>query len=184
MDTKHSSPPRKRRQHGVSLIEAMIVVVVTAIVATTAVPSLATFIDGRRLDATANALAADVQWVRTEAVARNQPIRLSFHASAASSCWVVHTGLAAQCSCADSGPATCSGGAAEIKTVVLGTRDRVVVQANVASILFDPLHGTSTPTGTLRLIDPRGRAVHHIVNVMGRVRSCTPAGAVPGWPAC
>ena len=28
-----------------------------------------------------------------------------------------------------------------------------------------------------------GRAVHHVVNVMGRVRSCTPDG-VPGWRAC
>jgi type IV fimbrial biogenesis protein FimT len=45
------------------------------------------------------------------------------------------------------------------------------------------MHGTSTPTGTLRLVGGRGRAVHHVVNVMGRVRSCTPAG-VPGWRAC
>ncbi len=185
MDTKHIRRNGKRRQRGISLIEAMIVVVVTAIVATTAAPSLAAFIDGRRLDAAAHALAADVQFVRSESVARDRALRLSFHASSASSCWVVHTGTAAQCSCgSDSGPAVCTGGAAEIKTVVLGAADRVVVQANVASILFDPMHGTSTPTGTLRLIDRRGRAVHHIVNVMGRLRSCTPNGAVPGWPAC
>ena len=184
MDTKHLTRTGKRCQNGVSLVEAMIVVAVTVIVAATAAPSLANLIDGRRLDAAATALAADVQFVRTEAVARNRPIRLSFHASAASSCWVVHTGPTAQCSCAESGPAVCSGSAAQIKTVVLGAADRVTVQANVASIVFDPLHGTSTPTGTLRLIDLRGRAVHHIVNVMGRVRSCTPGGAVPGWRAC
>lgn len=184
MDTKHIPGSRKPRQSGISLIEAMIVVAVTAIVATTAAPSLAAFIDGRRLDAAAHALAADVQFARSESVARNRPLRLSFHASGASSCWVLHTGTAAQCSCADSGPAVCTGGAAEIKTVVLGAADRVALQANVASILFDPMHGTSSPTGTLRLIDPRGRAVHHIVNVMGRLRTCTPNGAVPGWPAC
>ncbi|MEP7300509.1 MAG: GspH/FimT family pseudopilin [Caldimonas sp.] len=184
MDTKHSKHSPRPNRNGFSLVEAMIVVAVTAIVATSAVPSLSAFIDGRRLNAAATALAADVQFVRTEAIARNRPIRLSLHASAPVSCWVVHTGLAAQCACAESGPAVCSGGAAEIKTVVLGAADRVLVQANVASILFDPLHGTSTPTGTLRLIDPRGRAVHHVVNVMGRVRSCSPAGAVPGWRAC
>jgi len=183
METKHDTHRPKPRRNGFSLIEAMVVVAVTAIVATTAVPSLVTFIDGRRLDASAHALAADVQFVRTEAVARNQPIRISFHADAANTCWVVHTGLAAQCTCGDAAPAVCTGGAVEIKTVVLGAADRVNVRANVASIAFDPLHGTSTPTGTLRLVGADGRAVHHVVNVMGRVRSCTPAG-VPGWRAC
>jgi type IV fimbrial biogenesis protein FimT len=183
MDTKHDTHHRPRRQHGFSMIEAMVLVAVTAVIATAAVPGLVAFIDGRRLDAAAMALAADVQFVRTEAVARNQPIRLSFHAAGANTCWVVHTGAAAECSCGDAAPAVCSGGAMEIKTVVLGAADRVSVGANVASIAFDPLHGTSTPTGTLRLVDNGGRAVHHVVNVMGRVRSCTPNG-VPGWRAC
>lgn len=184
MDTKHRAKAPRRRHRGFSLVEAAVVLAVTAIVATAAAPGLASLIDGRRLDGAAHALAADVQFVRTEAVARNLAIRLSFHeAPGGGTCWVVHTGLAAQCSCGDGPPAICSGGALEIKTVVLGSIDRVSVRANVASIAFDPLHGTSTPTGTLRLVDANGKAVHHIVNVMGRVRSCTPSG-VPGWRAC
>jgi type IV fimbrial biogenesis protein FimT len=121
--------------------------------------------------------------VRTEAVARNVAVRLSVKEAPGGTCWVIHTGAAAQCRCVESPPAVCSGGALEIKTVVLGASDRVGVAANVASIAFDPMHGTSTPTGTLRLVDARGRAVHHVVNVMGRVRSCSPSG-VPGWRAC
>jgi type IV fimbrial biogenesis protein FimT len=54
----------------------------------------------------------------------------------------------------------------------------------VASVLFDPLHGTSTPAGTWRVIGTGGRAVHHVINVMGRVRSCSPQAAVPGYRAC
>ena len=183
MDTKHLGNGGQRRNRGFSLIEAAVVVAVTAIVAAAAVPSLVSFIDGRRLDAAATALAADVQFVRTEAVARNVALRLSFHDAPGGTCWVVHTGLAAQCTCGVAPPAACSGGALEIKTVVLDAADRVRVRANVASIAFDPLHGTSTPTGTLRLVDTTGRTVHHVVNVMGRVRSCTPTG-VPGWRAC
>jgi type IV fimbrial biogenesis protein FimT len=183
MDTKHARLPQKRRSRGFSLIEAAVVVAVAAVVAATAVPSLVDFIDGRRLDATANALAADLQFVRTEAVARNLAIRLSVKDAPGGTCWVIHTGAAAQCRCDDAPPAACSGGALEIKTVVLSASDRVSVQGNVASIAFDPMHGTSTPTGTLRLVDARGRAVHHVVNVMGRVRSCTPSG-VAGWRAC
>jgi type IV fimbrial biogenesis protein FimT len=183
METKHDSNPLPSRQRGLTLVEAMMVVVVTVIVAAAAAPSLAAFIDARRLDAAANQLAADIQLVRTEAVARNKPIRISFHGDATSTCWIVHTGTAAQCSCGSSGPSICTGGATEIKTIVLDNAGRIGVQANVASILFDPLHGTATPTGTLRLVDARGRAVHHIVNVLGRVRSCTPSG-VAGWRAC
>jgi len=72
----------------------------------------------------------------------------------------------------------------QIKTVRLPADERVGLQANMGSIVFDPLHGTGTPTGTLRLTGRDGRAIHHVVNVMGRVRSCSPAGAVPGYRAC
>jgi type IV fimbrial biogenesis protein FimT len=78
----------------------------------------------------------------------------------------------------------CTGGAAQIKTVRLAAEEQVRLSGNVASIVFDPLHGTITPTGTLRLTAASGRAVHHVVNVMGRVRSCSPAATVPGYRAC
>jgi type IV fimbrial biogenesis protein FimT len=171
-------------QHGVSLIEVAVVMAVTAVLIGTAAPSLADFIGTRRLDGAATQLATDIQFVRSDAVARNQPVRLSFFNSAEGSCYVVHTGLSAQCSCAASGPATCSGGALEIKTVQLAARDRIGVQANTGSLLFDPLHGTSSPTATLRVLGMNGRAVHHVVNVMGRVRSCSPLNTVPGYPGC
>ena len=184
MAAKQNGSGQKHTQRGLTLVEAMVVIAVMAIIASTAAPGFAGFIDARRLDAAATRLAADVQFTRTEAVSRNRPIRLSFKATSAATCWIVHTGTAAQCTCSAEGPAVCSAGALEIKTVAFSVTDRVRVEANVASIVFDPLHGTSTPTGTLRLTDPRGRAVHHIVNVMGRVRSCSPGGAMPGWPAC
>lgn len=179
-----NSTPSTRRQRGVTLIEACTVVAVLAILVSTAVPNLQGLIDGRRLEGVATQLATDIQFVRTEAVARNLPVRLSFHANAEGSCYVIHTGNADQCSCDAPGPAACTGDARQIKTVALTAADRVSLQTNVASVLFDPLHGTSTPTGTLRLIGQHGRAVHHIVNVMGRVRSCSPQGAMPGYHAC
>jgi type IV fimbrial biogenesis protein FimT len=176
--------PSTRRQHGVTLVEACTVVAVLAILASTAAPNLQGLIDSRRLDGAATQLATDIQFVRSEAVARNLPVRLSLYPSAGGTCYVVHTGNADQCACDTSGPATCTGGALQIKTVTLGAADRVSLQSNVTSVLFDPLHGTSTPTGTLRLVGQQGRAVHHVINVMGRVRSCSPLGAMPGYRAC
>jgi len=180
MDTKHT----RTGQRGITLLEICIVMVVAAIVAATAAPSLAAFIEARRLEGAATRLAADIQEVRSESLARNRSLRLSLHSSVTASCWVVHTGSAAQCSCASAGPALCTGGAVAIKTVRIPVDDRVSLLANVGSILFDPLHGTITPTGTLRLVAPNGRSIHHVVNVMGRVRSCSPAAAVPGYRAC
>jgi type IV fimbrial biogenesis protein FimT len=171
-------------QRGVTLIEACIVLAVTAIAAGAAAPGMRDLIDARRLDGAATQLATDIQFIRTEAVARNEALRLSFHATSGGSCYVVHTGNADQCSCSAPGPAQCSGAAREVKTVTIAAAERVTLQANAASVLFDPLHGTSTPTGTLRVIGASGRAIHHVINVMGRVRSCSPQAAVPGYRAC
>ena len=171
-------------QRGVTLVEACIVMAVLAIVATSAAPGMQGLIDTRRLDGAATQLATDIHYVRSEAVARNQPVRLSFYSSPDASCYVAHSGLSAQCSCAAAGPALCSGGAEQIKTVVLPAAQRLSLQANVGSVLFDPLHGTSTPTGTLRVLGAQGRAVHHVINVMGRVRSCSPMNTMPGYRAC
>ena len=68
--------------------------------------------------------------------------------------------------------------------MILPTSDQVSLLANVGSVLFDPLHGTISPTGTLRLVGTDARAVHHVVNIMGRVRSCSPQAAIPGYRAC
>jgi len=171
-------------QRGVTLIEACMVLAVAGVLVGAAVPGLQGVIDVRRIDGTATQLATDLQLVRTEAVLRNEPVRFSFHARADAICWVLHTGAAAQCTCDGPGAAVCTAPATEIKTVQLAANDRVRVQANVASMLFDPLHGTSTPTGTVRIIGAQAREVQHVVNVMGRVRSCSPQGSVPGYRAC
>lgn len=184
MATKHASRSGGRRDElGISLIETAIVVAVIAVVGAAALPSFAALLEGRRLESAATRLAADLQWVRGEAVARNRTLRLSVRAADGATCWIVHTGAAGDCACTPSG-AVCSGDAVALKWDVLGDAEHVAVSGNVSSIVFDPLHGTSTPTGTLRLVGTHGRAVHHVVNVLGRVRSCSPDGLVAGYPLC
>jgi type IV fimbrial biogenesis protein FimT len=172
----------KRLSGGFTLVEAAITVAIAAVTLSAAVPNFGSFVETRRLNGVAAQLATDIQFIRSEAVLRNSALRLSLHEDSAGSCYVLHSGLARECSCVGDGPAQCSGDAREIKTVVLPARDRIRVQGNVASILFDPLHGTSTPAGTLKIVADSGRAVHHVVNIMGRVRTCSPLGAAPAVP--
>ena len=172
------------KQRGITLVEACATLAIAAIVTTGAAPSMQQLLDARRFDGTASQLASDLQFTRISAVARNQRLRFSLQTDATGSCYVIHTGSADTCRCGDSGPAVCDSGASEIRTIRVPVSDRVRVQANVASILFDPVHGTSTPAGTVRVIGSNGRELRHVVNVMGRVRTCSPQGNVGGYRAC
>jgi type IV fimbrial biogenesis protein FimT len=186
MQTTSSRGLGRKPAHGFTLIETMVVVAIAGIVMTTAMPSFGNLIDTRRIDGVATQMASDLQFARSEAVSRNQAVRVSFKADAntGSTCYVIHTGSADQCQCTAAGPALCEGDAQQIKTVALDSTQRVSLQANVGSVLFDPLHGTASPTATLRVTGPQNRAVHHTVNIMGRVRSCSPQAAISGYRAC
>jgi type IV fimbrial biogenesis protein FimT len=175
-----------RNQRGVSLVEACIVVAISAIMVSAVAPGFGRFIDKQRLEGAASQLATDIQMARSESVMRNVGLRLSPQTQPFGTCYVVHTGGAADCRCNADGSSACTGDSVAIKTVVLAPADHVSLQSNVASILFDPLHGTSTPTGTLKLVAQSGLVMQHVVNVMGRVRTCTPSGptAVSGHAEC
>lgn len=175
----HSS---KLFQRGVTLIEAGVTTSLIAVAATLGVPSFTQMRDTRALEGVSAELATDLQYVRMEAVARNQSISLAVGTIAGGgACYVIYEGKADECSCS-SGHTVCAPPGREIKTVALPAG--LSLATGRAPIRWDPLHGTVTPTGTLRLADGRSREVRHIVNIMGRVRTCSPEGTVRGHPAC
>jgi type IV fimbrial biogenesis protein FimT len=171
-------------QRGFTMLETSIVLATVGVLAGAALPSLQGLLQDRRVNGAAAQLAADLHLIRTEAVMRNETVRMSFYTSLETNCYVIHTGAAAQCACDMSGPAVCSGGADQIKTVRLDASQGPRVQSNVGSIAFNPMHGTSTPTATVRIVGALGREVRHVVNILGRVRSCAPEGAVTGYKPC
>lgn len=169
---------------GFTLIETSITLALVAVMMGIATAGFSTVLERQRLHGTAAELASDLHWLRSQSQARNEALRLSLHNTASGICTVVHTGNRSDCRCADSGPAVCDGGAEALKTSHWPLRERISVQSNVSSMLFDPAQGTVSPTGSIRIVDSRGQGITHVVNVIGRVRSCSPSATISGFAAC
>ena len=188
MNTRRLAPrlpmPTRRSQAGITLVETMVVSSVLAVLTGLAAPSFEGSIQRRHLEGAATQLETDIHHARMLAVARNAPLRMSFESGAGGSCYVVHTGAANQCACAADGTAVCQGAAVAERAVRFEPGGSVSLKSNSRSVLFDPMKGTSTPTATIQLQARNGNAIHQVMNIMGRVRSCSPAAAVSGYRRC
>jgi type IV fimbrial biogenesis protein FimT len=182
--TRLQATPLRHAQRGVSLVEGSIVLAITALLCGLAAPSFSGAIERRQLQGAAEQLRTDIHHARMLAVARNAPLRISFESSATASCYVVHSGSANQCSCASDGSAVCQGNAVAERAVRFAAGDPLAVRSNSRSVLIDPQRGTVSPTATVQVSARSGAAIHQIINIMGRVRSCSPAPALPGHLAC
>jgi type IV fimbrial biogenesis protein FimT len=182
MKLKHRTTSRSQR--GVSMVESLVCLAITAGGLGATLPGFEKLRTQRHFDGAAAQLETDIHYTRSLAVARNHSLRMSFHTDTEGSCYVVHTGARDDCTCAADGSTTCTDGAVPLRSVRFGQGNTLQLSVNVGSILFDPIKGTSTPTGTLRLVASDDRAVHLVVNLMGRVRTCSPDKTVPGYRAC
>lgn len=187
MNHSHRSPTARHSrplQAGVTLVESLIVMSVMAVIVGAAVPGFESARERRHLDGTASQLETDIHFARSLSVAKNQSLRLSLHTGAGGSCYLVHTGAVDDCRCTVGQAPVCTAGAQAMRAEHQPVAERPQVEANVRSILFDATRGTSTPTGTFRVTGRSGKAVHLVVNIMGRVRSCTPTPGLSGYAAC
>ena len=179
-----ASHPSTPRSSGVALLELLVASALAAALSASAWVQLADWLGMRRLQ------AASADWVRVLMLARQwsfelqQPVRLDLAASPQlpQACLLAHTGQRGDCS-GCSGPVACRAGVRLLaRTAPLPTG--VSASANISSQLWSPGSRSVSPTGTLRLHLSDGRTVHHVVNLAGRLRRCSPDGPTAGWPAC
>jgi type IV fimbrial biogenesis protein FimT len=173
----------RNRQIGVTLVECCIAMTVVVVALGAALPSFQQMLTKRTVEGVAGELETDLMYVRSEAVSRNQNLSISF-GSAGNGCYVIHTGGPADCSCSANVATACAAGVESIKTVVLPAAGQVRLQPNVASMRFNPEHGTATPAATLRVVASSGLEIRQIVNIMGRPRACSVGGKIAGYKAC
>ncbi len=180
-----TSAARRLKQHGMTLTELMVVMGILGVLASLAIPSYKGFQERYRLEGYAMALVTDIHYARSESVAQNRGLRISFGTDAGGTCYLIHSGNATNCTCNSDGTAQCADANNSIqKSVGLATGLGVRVQSNVASILFHPSRGTSTPAGSISVIGQNGNSIRQVVNIMGRTRTCSPQGTVSGYKVC
>lgn len=187
MQPTHTARPHnahRRAQHGLTLVELTVTLAIVAVTLGAALPSFTQARERRHLEGAAAQLATDIHHARGLAVARRTAVHLSAQQTSDGSCYVVHTGSTGDCVCTGSGTSQCSGNAQELRTVGFAAAGPVRMSLNSRSMLFDPDRGTVTPTGSFNLELQAGAALRQIVNIMGRVRTCSPAGSLPGYPTC
>jgi type IV fimbrial biogenesis protein FimT len=154
------------------------------VLAGTAVPSFDKFQKRRVLEGTAAKALNDLGFARSEAVSRNQRLRISFlGAPDGARCTIVHTGTATSCSCEAGGVPQCEAGVQVVKSQWQTSNAHAQVTSNVGSMVIDPVRGIVTPAGQIRVVQADGTEIHHVVSMLGRVSSC-PHACVRGLKSC
>ena len=175
-----AQPPRLRRHRpaaGLTLVELLCTLAILGVLLGGALPMLNQLRATQALRATADLLETDLQYARSLALTGGQTVRLSVQELAdGRACYLIHTGGAQACQCQGNGLARCDAGSQLLRLVDLDPASGIRLASASRSLQFDASKGTVTPTATLRLTDRDGRAIHQVVNIMGRVRSCSPSG--------
>ncbi len=184
----------KRFSRGFTLIELMIVVAVLAVILMLAAPSFYNLFMLQRLKAVSAQLNTDVQYARSEAIQRNQFVRVRFGSNASSSCYAIYTGTSAfSCNCLNT--PVCGANGTEIRTVRLDAAQGISLSAPAGSFRIEPTNGVITVVpigiygggGTSFEIDvgiDTARSLRTVVNLAGRPAVCRPTGSTLDASPC
>ena len=173
----------RARARGLGLVETMCTLCIASLLMGGALPMLEDMVASQRLLAQANLLMTDLHLARSEAQTNNQNVRLSVNvATSGSTCYVIHTGGLNACNCNGAGKTQCDVGATVLRVVEQTNGIRLDTLSR--PLTFDASNGTVTPTATLRMTDREGRAVNQVINLMGRVRTCSPNARIAGVRRC
>ncbi len=191
------------RLNGLTLIELMIVLAVTATLIVLAAPPFKRMIEMQRLRSINATLVTDLQFARSEAASRNQNVLVRFDTTTSANgstmtCYVILVGSNTNCNCRNT--PVCTGTfTREIRTVQVQRSLGPVVQVpsgqTQRTVGFDPATGRisvytadipTPPTAPFKVevTLPGVGALVTSLEATGRPTVCTPSGLISGVPTC
>lgn len=208
-NTPRRSPRRRLLRRAFTLIEMMVVIALVGVIVLLAAPSFTEMIGMQRLRAINDQLVTDMQFLRGEAVSRNQYMGFIARSVPAESmsCYTIFSSStpldsttlnAALCNCTNAIGAACTAPQRELRTVQIPRSFSIDLrfppnQGGFAVV--SPINGAVEirPPNTALFADrefcvevrrsPRGR-LRTGVSMGGRTSQCSPDGSVPGVPIC
>ena len=182
--------PTRRRHRGLTLVETMVTLGITAVLISIAVPSMVSFIARKRVANVASELASDLRYLRSISLQSAVPTQIEFNANASISCYVIATdallGGMQTCDCTQ--PAACGAGPGAptvVRLVSLQQSDGITVSSNPVKTVFSSNGlpaGGATMQATVQ--SDAGGTARVFTNPVGRPFVCSVAGQESSFPAC
>lgn len=167
------------RQSGFTVIELMIVIVIAGILLAIALPSFRDSIDRNRLRSITNTLYGDLQFAKSEAIKRNQPMIVDFTTSNAGATWCYgfRLGSGAVCDCNVTDTAAANACVIDsVLKVVSNTNEYPGIKMTPSTdFVFDNVRGTAT-AGNVLLTSSRSKTTQLFVNGLGKIHVCSASG--------
>ena len=165
-----------KRRNGFTLIELLLVFGLLAVLLALAAPTVFQFIEKNRINGAAAVLLQTIHFARTEAIKRNQAVRLVVQTPGTQWCY----GLTEAATCNCHLPGNCTLGhvdASAFKRVTLSTG----VTFPADGLVFEPVGHSFNASGTLALAIGN-YAIDLRFSRLGQLRLCS--NTVGGYPPC
>lgn len=166
-------------QLGVTLIELMITLFIMALLLTFALPAFTELLAESRLKAATSTLYLKLYQARSEAIKRNQRMRVTFMVSDGGATWCYGMKTDASCDCTVAGSCQIDGAEKIVSSLEFpGVGIDLHISSPGDHFTFENIRWITAGTfGHVRFNMAEGGQTRIIVSRMGRVRLCSPAGS-------
>lgn len=189
--------PLQGRARGLTLIELMVTVGILGIVLAVATPSLADFMNKRRVRLVADELSTLMVYARSEAGLRNRRVNVFFSSGNSQSCYTIAEFSAlGRCDC--SSTPICTGGFLQLKTVSIPSLTGVSLAPaeqlryetgrpgveGFALAFMVPSLQANPNNAMVEITGGRGYQLRMQLTPLGRPTLCSPNGSYSDVPRC